>query len=247
MIAQLHPDVLERMTTETFDPSAPVPVCDGCEPMTYGQFLNSSMAACGCYIIPRLDVNSTWPAGTFLAAARQILQTPVIPRFEILSVDNWGSFCLKTANCTCSLDQQIFQPLYAMGWKGVGVLNAAPTYYSTCGWATYDDFDANGKGEVVQSMLNAIKSDPTVQKILLYDPDFPGEAQGLLAECNPYCDTFVSELQTAVSQQSTYGYTYVYPIEQTFWDANQIKTSPSGAFHGQNLYQIYEDWMREYN
>ena len=246
MITQLHPAVLERMTTETIDPSASVPVCGGCQPMTYGQFLNASMAACGCYIIPRLDVNATWPAGTFLSAAKEILDTPVSPRFTILSVDNWGSFCLKTADCTCSLDQQIFQPLYAMGWKGVGVLNAAPSYYSTCGWATYDDFDANSTETVVQSQLNAIKDDHTVQKILLYDPDFPGSAQNFLSQCNPTCDAAISRLQTAVSQQSTQGYSYVYPIEQDFWDANQIKTSTSGVFGGQTLYEIFQGWMQKY-
>ena len=247
MISQLHPNVLERMTTDTFEVDANVPVCSGCPPMDYGQFLNASMTACGCYIIPRLDINSTWTAGTFLSDAKQILAAPVYPRFEMLSVDNWGTFCSKVASCTCALAKQIFQPLYAMGWRGVGVLNAGSPYYPTCGWATFVDFDVSGNDWAVpQNLLNSIKSDKTVQKILLYDPDFPGQAQNFLSECNPACDSEISPLQTAVSQQSTDGYSYVYPIEQSFWDANQITTSTSGPYHGQTLYQIFQGWMEKY-
>ncbi|MDA4123413.1 MAG: hypothetical protein OK456_09565 [Thaumarchaeota archaeon] len=247
MIAQLQPNVLERMTTNTFNVDASVPVCSGCQSMDYGQFLNASMSACKCYITPRLDINATWPAGTFLSDAQQILSTPVVPRFQILSIDNWGSFCSQTS-CTCALAKEIFQPLYAMGWKGVGVLNAGSPYHSTCGWATYVDFDISGNsGTVPQALLNSIKADKTVQKILLYDPDFPGQAQAFMSECNPGCDSEVSSIQVAVSQQSSLGYTYVYPIEQTFWDANQIVTSASGAYHGQTLYQIFQGWMKEYN
>lgn len=175
MISQLRPNVLERMTTNTFNVGASVPACSGCQPMTYGQFLNASMSACGCYIIPRLDINSTWTAGTFLSDAKEILSTPVSPRFAMLSIDNWSYFCSKVASCTCAMAQQIFQPLYAMGWKGVGVLNAGLPYYSTCGWATFIDLDVTASNWTVpQTLLSSIKSDNTVQKILLYDPDFPG-------------------------------------------------------------------------
>lgn len=248
MISQLKPNVLERMTTDSIDANLQVPVCSGCAPMDYLQFLNNATAACGCYIIPRLNINtSVWESGAFLSTAKEILQTPVNPSFTILSVDNWGTFCQENS-CTCSLDQQIFQPLYQMGWRGVGVLNAAGPYFGTCGWSTYTAFDANGNTWTVnQNLLSSIQSDKTQQKILLYDPDFPGQAQKWLAQCNPTCDSPISALQQAISQQSAMGYTYVYPVEQTFWDANQITTSSSGQYNGQTLFQIFENWMNQYN
>ena len=247
MIADMHPDVLERMTTDAFNVGASVPVCSGCAAMNYGQFLNASMNDCGCYIMPRLDINLTWQSGAFLTDAQQILNTPVSPRFSILSIDNWQTYCSRTSSCDCTFAQQVFQPLYNMGWKGVGVLNAGSPYFSTCGWATFVDFDIQTKTwSVPQALLTSIKSDQTVQKILLYDPDFPGQAQTFLNQCNPTCDGVITSLQTVVSQQSTYGYAYVYPIEQTFWDANQITTSATGSYHGQTLYQIFQGWMQQW-
>lgn len=248
MISQLKPNVLERMTTDAINPMLQVPVCSSCASMDYLQFLNNATSVCRCYIIPRLNINTSfWQSGEFLSIAREILQTNVSPRFTILSVDNWGTFCEQNS-CTCSLDQQIFQQLYQMGWKGIGVLNAAAPYYGTCGWTTFTDFDTGGNsGAVNQNLLSSIQSDKTQQKILLYDPDFPGQAQKWLAECNPTCDSQITDLQMVVSQQSSTGYTYVYPVEQTFWDANQINTSLSGPYQGQNLYQIFESWMNQYN
>jgi hypothetical protein len=248
MISQLKPNVLERMTTDAIDATLQLPVCSGCAPMDYLQFLNNATADCGCYIIPRLNINTSfWESGEFLSTAKEILQTAVNPQFTILSVDNWGTFCQEN-NCSCSMDQQIFQPLYQMGWKGVGVLNAASPYYGTCGWSTYAAFDANGNTWAVnQNLLSSIQNDKTQQKILLYDPDFPGQAQKWLASCNPTCDSQIGPIQQVIAQQASQGYTYVYPIEQTFWDANQIKTSSSGTYGGQTLYQIFQNWMNTYN
>jgi hypothetical protein len=215
--------------------------------MNYLQFLDNATALCNCYIVPRLDIASTWDSGTFVTSAKQILQTPVLRAFTILSIDNWGQFC-QSHPCNCTLDQQIFQPLYQMGWKGVGVLNGGPPYWSTCGWSTYTAFTANGNSWVVgQSFLSTIQADKTQQKILLYDPDFPGQAQRWLAQCNPTCDSPISAIQQPISQQAALGYTYVYPIEQTFWDANHINTSSTGQFQGQTLYQIFKTWMNQFN
>ena len=246
MITQMHPDVLERMTTNAFDVGASVPVCSGCAAMNYGQFLNASMNDCGCYIMPRLDINLTWPAGTFTSDAQKILNTPVSPRFEILSIDNWDTFCKLVTSCTCNLAQQVFQPLYNMGWKGVGVMDAG-SYVSTCGWATFADMDIQGNTWTVnQNLFNNLKGDNTLQKILLYAPDFPNEAQKFLGACSPNCDADISLLEKVVSQQASQGYSYVYPVEQTFWDANNITTSAAGTYHGQTLYQIFLAWMQRW-
>jgi hypothetical protein len=241
LINQTRPQVLERMTAGVFNWTAQVPVCPGCSAMTYGQFLNASMAVCGCYIIPRLGI-ATQSVPSFLMQAQFLLTVPVFPRLQILSIDNWGSFCSQNG-CNCALDQSIFQPLYQMGWKGIGVLNAGPPYYGTCGWATFVDFDVTQSNwSVNQNLWLSIKSDPTVQKILYYDPDFPGQAQALLATCNPSCDQIASVMEQAAADQLAYGITYVYPMVQNFWDATALHLS-----NGTSVYAIQQNLLNTYN
>jgi hypothetical protein len=242
LINQTRPQVLERMTAGVFNWTANVRVCSGCAPMTYGQFLNASMAVCACYIIPRLDISGV-SLSTFLSEAQYLLNAPVFPRFQILSIDNWGSYCATNRNCTCSVDSTIFLPLYAIGWKGIGVLNAATPYWGTCGYATYVDFDAStNTWSVNQPLYYSIRADPSVQKILYYDPDFPGQAQTLLSTCNPSCNQIASVIQQAAAEQSTYGITYVYPILQNFWDSTSTVTSG-----GKTIYSLEQTLMNTYN
>lgn len=251
MISQLHPQILERMTAGVFNWTSPVPVCNGCSPMTYGQFLNASMGACQCYIIPRLDLLDTWGNGTFFSEAKYLLSVPVYPRFSILSIDQWEDFCNSTGiTCNCALAQQIFQPLYAMGWKGIGVLNGVPPYYPTCGWATYVDFDiAKASWSINSTFLASIKADPTVQHVMLYDPDFPGQAASLTATCGSSsggkyndCNEMANVIAYAAQNQAVYGYTYVYDIEQTGWDSTQMYVS-----NGTSIYDIELNLMNQYN
>lgn len=243
LINQLHPQVLERMTAGIFNWSAPVSVCSTCLSMDYGQFLNASMDVCGCYIVPRLNIVGV-STPTFLSEARYLLTVPIFPRFQMLSIDNWASYCASnSSNCGCAQDQSIFQALYQMGWKGIGVLNAGPPYYGTCGWATFVDFDTTTDSWTVnQSFYDSIKADTTVQKILYYDPDFPGQAQTLLASCNSSCNQVASVVESAAMQQSSYGITYVYPIVQNFWDATAIRVT-----NGTSLYKIEENLLDTYN
>jgi hypothetical protein len=249
MISQSSPQVLERMTAGVFNWTFQVPVCSGCAPMTYGQFLNASMDACQCYIIPRLDILDTWSKGTFLAEAKYLLSVPVYPRFSILSIDQWDDFC-NQQNCNCALAQEIFHTLYQMGWKGVGVLNGVPPYHPTCGWATYVTFDINKTTwQINSAFLSSIKADPTVQRILMYDPDFAGQALALQATCGSAsggeyysCDQMASAITYAARNQAQYGYTYVYNIEQTFWDSTKMFTS-----NGTSIYDIELSLMNKYN
>jgi hypothetical protein len=251
MISQLHPQVLERMTAGVFNWTFQVPVCAGCAPMNYGQFLNASMGECQCYIIPRLDILDTWSSGTFFSEAKYLLSVPVYPRFTMLSIDQWGDFCSQSGvTCNCNLAQQVFQPLYAMGWKGIGVLDGVAPYYPTCGWATYVDFDiGKANWQVSPTFFASIRADATVQKILLYDPDFPGQAQSLQGTCNSTngsqylgCDEMASAITYAAQNQASMGYTYVYVIEQTFWDSTQMFTS-----NGTSIYDIDLNLINTYN
>jgi hypothetical protein len=248
MISQMKPQVLERMTSNVFSLNWDVPVCSGCSPMTFGQFLNASMDACQCFIIPRIDINATWDSGTFTQDAQKILDMPLSPRFSILSIDDWGPFC-SSHTCNCSLDNQIFQPLYAMGWKGVGILSGDP-YPGSCGWATYATLDINGNTwQIKQPLLDSIKADPTVQKILMYDPDFPDQANTLLNTCGSSsggkyysCDQIASAITYAAQNQQEYNYTYVYPIEQSIWDVTNMFTS-----NGTSIYDVMLGLMNAYN
>jgi hypothetical protein len=253
MVGELHPQVLERMTQGVFNWTAPVLVCSSCSPMTYGQFLNASMNACECYIIPRLDILSAGSVQNFLAEAQYLLSVPVVPRFSMLSVDSWGLFCSTTNSCNCQFDQEIFQSLYSMGWKGIGVLFANPPYIGTCGWATFVDFDIStnisGSWTINQNFLSQIKADATVQKVLLYAPDFPTQAQQLLSTCtssNHGCDQIENVLSYAASEQSQLGYSYVYTVvqngQQVNWDATHFFSS-----NGTSIYDIMRNLMNSYD
>lgn len=249
MISQLHPQVLERMTAGPFNTNWDVPVCSGCQPMKYGQFLNASMDACQCYIIPRLDINDTWDEGTFLTDAKSILSESVYPRFSMLSIDNWGPFC-SMHGCGCVFDQQVFQNLYAMGWRGVGVLADGGDYVNTCGWATFVDFGISVNGwQINPKLFASIKEDQTVQKILLYAPDFPTPAQALQSTCasstgSTYygCDQVAAVITYAAENQALLGYSYVYPIEQTNWDATRMLTS-----NNTSIYDVILNLTKDYN
>jgi hypothetical protein len=252
LISQTRAQALERMTAGVFNWTFQVPVCSGCAPMSYGQFLNASMGACQCYIIPRLDLQIAASQGlsTFLSEARYLLTVPVYPRFQILSIDNWGSYC-NVNYCGCSFAQSVFQPLYAMGWKGIGVLNGLPPYHPTCGWATYVTIDINKTTwQINTSFIDSVKADPTVQRILLYDPDFAGQALALQSTCGSGsntttlqgCNYLASAITYAAEEQSLYGYTYVYVIEQTWWDSTRMFIS-----NGSSIYDVQLALLSKYN
>jgi hypothetical protein len=249
MISQMKPNVLERMTDSVLTPGTlarPVPVCSGCAAMTYLQFLNDATKDCACYIIPRISVGSIDDGiASFEDQAQTLYNTPVNQPFKILSIDYWQEDCKSDPHfhCdSCSWDQSVFQPLYAMGWKGVGVLEGAGAngYYSTCGWATFVDFDINNLDWTLPvKLISIIHSDPTVEKILMYDPDFPGQAQDLQNTCSSGssskqlhgCSFVASQLTYAAENQQKYGYSYVYQIEETFWDSNRMFKGSTSIYH----------------
>jgi hypothetical protein len=270
MITQLKPDVLERMISQPYDSAElnqDVPVCSGCSPMTFLQFLDNATHDCSCYITPRLsvssidngiappndnlnDCSSPTYSGYFVCQAYAEYNTPITPHLEILSLDDWQSSCAndKNFNCgSCSWIGSVFQPLYAMGWKGVSTLNGGG-YYSACGWATYVGFDSGS--QINTGLLTKIQADPTVMRVFMYDPDFPGPAQSLQGTCsssdpqNEYtgCDTVGSTVTMAAENQAKYSYTYVYAVEHTFWDTKRMFLS-----NGTSIYQLMSSLLSTYN
>ncbi len=273
MITQMKPQVLERMTDWPINSGVlnqQVPVCSGCSSMTYAQFLDSATIDCGCYITPRLSLDSVkngiappnfvWndcsqPAYSnyFECEAYNLYNSPITPHLEMLSVDNWWGDCTSgnsAYNCnSCSWDASVFAPLYAMGWKSVTTLNGGG-YVSSCGWTPYVTFDS-GAG-VTTETLSAIQNDPTVLRIFMYDPDFPGPAQNLQATCTSSsipgniityrgCGQLAQQVTMAAKNQAD-GYTYVYTIEQTFWDTTQMFLS-----NGTSIYTVMLNLMNRYN
>src|SRR5438445_160338 len=73
------------------DSNPAVPVASGSPPMTVGEFLNASMRACNCYIIPGVSLNQ-YDQGTFFTTARALLALPVYPKMVYLSLDKWHDF-----------------------------------------------------------------------------------------------------------------------------------------------------------
>lgn len=193
----------------------------------------------------------------FACQALEIYNAPISPHLEILSIDDWGSDCANDPNfnCTnCAWDATVFAPLYAMGWKGIGVLNGVPPYFPTCGWTTYREFDIQKSNwEINATFLNEAKADVTNQRILLYDPDFSGQAEALQSTCasnstsggiTTYqgCDEVGDAVTYAAANQAAYGYTYVYPVEQTFWDTTRMHLS-----NGSSIYSVMLNLMNTYN
>lgn len=239
MIAQLHPDVLERYISGPQNINAPVPVAAGEPQMTAGEFLNASASACGCYIIPRLTL-ADYSNGTLLQAAQGYLSLPIFPRLHYLSLDNWGAFA---ANHTQAQITGMFQELYAQGWWGIGV-NDCGGVYTTYGYATWADFCISTNGWVPNSsQLASLGEESNIQLRLLYI-DFPNPMAQFM---QLPVDQEGSVLSSVASAQQQEGYLFVYPILQSSWDASARVTSASGPYKGETLFQLMAALMNQYN
>ena len=235
MISQLKPDVLERYTDGSQNPNAPVPVAPGSPPMTVGEFLNASMQACNCYIIPGASLNE-YDKGTFFATAQSLLSLPVYPPFTFLSLDSWHAF---STNHTSDQVKAMFQQLYSQGWAGIGV-NACGRYFSSYGYATFSDFcvrTVNWQPDT--TTLASIRTEPNIKLDLLYI-DFPREMQ-LFTSLSGDQEAQILTNNIGPAQSSD-GFEFVYPVVQSFWDSNAHSTSG-----GASIYSVMQGMMAQYN
>jgi len=239
-ISDLKPDVLERFVSGPQVVGAQVPVAPGSPPMTVGEFLNASMKACGCYIIPRLSLFD-YSKGALFTEAQNLRALPVSPQMRFLSLDNWGTFA---SHHTSDEIKGMFQQLYSQGWLGVGV-NECNGYSQSYGYATFADFCVGSSNwEPDNDTLASIRAEPNIKLALLYI-DFP-QPMTDFAALTPNREAMI--LADAIAPaQSAGGFLFVYPIQQDFWNSATRVTTPAGPFKGQSLYDVMKGSMAQYD
>jgi hypothetical protein len=207
--------------------------------MTAGEFLNASMRACNCYIIPGVNLNQ-YDRGTLFTAAQALLRLPVSPKMAYLSLDKWHDF---STNHTPDQVKSMFQQLYSQGWAGIGV-NANGGYFPTYGYATFTDFRINPSNWQPDSAnLADARSESNIRLVLLYI-DFP-KPMDSFAALSPDQQAQVLTDNIA-SAQSSDGFYFVYPIVQSFWDSNNQTTSSGGPYQGETVYAVMLQLMRQF-
>ena len=239
MISQMKPDALERYTSGVQNPNAAVPVASGSPPMTVGEFLNASMRACNCYIIPGVSLNQ-YDQGTFFTTARALLALPVYPKMVYLSLDKWHDF---STNHSPDQVKGVFQQLYSQGWTGIGV-NVNGGYFPTYGYATFTDARINPSNwqPDIANLADA-RSESNISLVLLYI-DFP-KPMDSFAALSPDQQAQVLTDNIAPAQSSD-GFYFVYPIVQSFWDSNNQTTSSGGPYQGETVYAVMLQLMQQF-
>eukprot|EP01043_Picozoa_sp_COSAG02_P021471 COSAG02_NODE_1091_length_14628_cov_1693.422810_4_plen_374_part_00 len=244
MIADVKPTLLERYFSGRANLSAPVPVSPGEPPMTVGEFLNRSAAngASGCSIMPRL---SLWEAldtqDSLLDTAAHLKALPIHPPMTALGLDNWANFA-SDPSVNASVVRKLFTELRAQGWTTLSV-NEVGGVHSAEGFADMADFGTsvtNGAADAEPNWqeLKKIKADPTIKHALLYI-DFAGQMMRFMNNSSP--DDIASALLDRIATnalQEERGYSFVYPMVQSFWDSTVLFTKPTGRYLGKSVYSL---------
>lgn len=236
MIEGLKPQVLERFITGKQDMDAPVPVRDGCPPMTVGQFLNAALEAGepGCIIIPKL--NLTWISwgrkAYFWETAQNYYDLPLTRPIRIVNLDNWLGFLDKHGE---SAAKELLQRLRDIGYERIGV-NMAGGYREGYGYLSFADFLINSQTwEIRLSTLEKLKKDPHINQYFLYI-DYPGQMDEFMRlTADKQADVFTKTIQPA---EREHGFTFVYPVLFDAWDATMQQTSLEGPYRGATLYDV---------
>ena len=246
MIADIKPTLLERYFSGNANLSAPVPVSPGQPPMTVGEFLNASAAsgAPGCAIMPRL---SLWEAldkqDSILSTAAQLKALPIHPPMTALGLDNWGNFATDP-RVNATVIKTLFGALRAQGWDTLAINTVGGFGGGGEGLAGMADFgtsvgDDGAVGAVPNwQALDKIKADPTIHTALLYI-DFVGQMLRFMNNSSP--DEMAAALTERIADnalQQERGYSFVYPIVQSFWDSTSLYTDPAGRFGGKSIYRV---------
>jgi len=98
------------------------------------------------------------------------------------------------------------------------------------------------------AQLQAAKASSNVDTIFLYI-DFPGQ----VADFKKLSAERQADILTSfAAKQKEKGYTFIYNVLQEVpddvgWDATKIKTSDSGPYHGQTIFEVMKGLMDRYN
>eukprot|EP01043_Picozoa_sp_COSAG02_P019732 COSAG02_NODE_960_length_15642_cov_34.870424_2_plen_362_part_00 len=244
MIADVKPTLLERYFSGRANLSASVPVSPGEPPMTVGEFLNRSAAngAVGCSIMPRL---SLWEAldaqDSLLDTAAHLKALPIQPPMTALGLDNWANFA-SDPSVNASVVRTLFTELRSQGWTTLSV-NEVGGVHRAEGLADMADFGTsvtNGAADAAPNWqeLKKIKADPTIKHALLYI-DFAGQMMRFMNNSSP--DDIASALLDRIATnalQEERGYSFVYPMVQSFWDSTVLFTDPTGSCGGKSVYSL---------
>ena len=215
--------------------------------MTVGEFLNksASLGAHDCSIMPRL---SLWEfldkKQTLLDTAEHLRDLDIFPKMTALGLDNWGNFA-KDPRVNKSVITELFSKLHAMGWETLSINTVGGLGQGAYGLASMADF-----GTVTNSVqpgavgavpnwnsLAKLHADKSITTALLYI-DFKGQMLKFMNGSNPdqMADAIIHSLADN-AQQSARGYSFVYPIVQSFWDSTALRTSAAGTFGGKTVYK----------
>ncbi|MGB9591608.1 MAG: T9SS type A sorting domain-containing protein [Candidatus Kryptoniota bacterium] len=179
----------------------------------------------------------------------------VPPEKRFLDLDNWG--IILSHNNGKQLAINILRTLYAQGWAGIKIHSyntmtatnnipdsVAPTFASFV--CQIDEATQTVIWRPDSVNLNLMKADNHLQRYILYI-DFPRIMEQFL-QLSPDEEadvlTTLAKLQ-AYDPNDPYetGYTFLYPVGQTFWDSKKRITSATGRYKGVSLYEYMRDFL----
>ena len=250
IIRDVKPTMLERYFSGRVNLTAPVPVSRGAPPMTVGEFLNASMSAgaSGCTIMPRVSLYEFLDKQqTLLDTAAHLRALPLDPPLTALGLDNWGNF-QQDPRYNESVVRGLFGSLLDMGWKDLSINTVGGLgKHGAFGMASMADFGTKtgappGPGAVGAvpnwAALAKLEADPSITSRLLYI-DF--SAQMLKFMHGSTADEMAAAIVDALADngaQRERGYSFVYPVVQSFFDSTALSTTVGGRWGGRSLYRV---------
>lgn len=239
MIEELKPQVLERYFTGRQDINAPVPVRDGCAPMTVLEFLNRSLSAGApdCIIIPKLNLKwISWGREKyFWEAAENNYNLPLDRPIRIINLDNWKGFIDQHGE---EKTREVLTRLKSIGYKTIGV-NMTGGFHAGFGYVSFGDFAINKLDWTIRTAtLDKMKANAEITQYYLYI-DYPGQMDAFM-ELSPDAEADVYT-KVIVPAEKDLGFTFVYPILFDAWDSNKHVTSGDGPYQGKSIFQVTRD------
>ncbi|HKT21184.1 MAG TPA: hypothetical protein VJR06_00980, partial [Nitrososphaerales archaeon] len=246
ILTDLQPDTLHRYIARTAaqDPNAIVPGSDPA--MTVTEFVQASMDASGSVVIPKTtfeDYDSD--PQSFFQQTMSLLDLPVNPSFEFLSIDNWETFTGAHGAESVQLLASIVDNLRSQGWKGIEAgACGAPGIPS--GLTDFSLFCVDGTTwEPEYGILSEVEQIPS-NKAFQLSIDYPQPIQAFAALPPDRQEQLVTGYASA---QGSKGFNFIYPIimynSGTFtlnYDSTKQVTSS-----GKSMYDVMKSLMAKYN